>query len=303
MNTGPQPIPSASTAERSEESLELVNVVAFLLRYWRWVASGAVSGGIVALIAAFVMTPVYRAQAVVVPAGTERTSALAGVTAQLGPLASVLGGLDLRSGGDDKQLWLGTLRSREILRRFVQDLALLPVLFPECLEAPAKRWLIPDRETCEPTLNEAVDFLERKVFFVSEDRRSGLVTVTVEWRDPDLAAEWANRLVEMTNDLLRRRAIEEAQRNIAYLEAELEKTTVVERQQIIYRLIESRTSEIMLANGRPQYAFVVVDKAMPPDPDKFVRPKRALLTVVGMLTGALAATMLALGAAAWKGRR
>ena len=41
----------------------------------------------------------------------------------------------------------------------------------------------------------------------------------------------------------------------------------------------------MLANARQEYAFAIVDPAVVPDADSFVRPKRATFVVAGVLFG------------------
>jgi uncharacterized protein involved in exopolysaccharide biosynthesis len=51
----------------------------------------------------------------------------------------------------------------------------------------------------------------------------------------------------------------------------------------MYNLIENQTKSLMLANARDEYAFVVVDPAVPPE--KRVRPQRALIVAVGLLLG------------------
>jgi LPS O-antigen subunit length determinant protein (WzzB/FepE family) len=109
------------------------------------------------------------------------------------------------------------------------------------------------------------------------------VKVAVEWYSPDLAARWANHMVEMANERLRTEATRDAGQSIDYLNKELEKTNVVELRQAIYRLIEDQVSRAMLANVQRQYAFRVIDSAVPPEFKS--RPKRALFVVVGALLG------------------
>lgn len=277
-----------------DDEITLAEILAFLRRYWLWLFAGGFVGGAAALGVSFLMTPVYRAEIVIAPVDDDQASTLARVAGQLGPLGGVLG-FDLGGTGAQRELWIGTLRSRDILRRFLKAHVPLETLFPERIDPETGQWMLDDDgQPAIPTENEAVDRLQRDVFTISEDRRSGLLTVAVEWRDGALAAAWANALVELTNSSLRQRAIEEAERNIAYLEGELAKTNVVERQQIIYRLIESRTREIMLAKGRPEYAFIVVDRAVPPDSDQYVRPRRFLMAAVGVVVGAVVGALAAL---------
>lgn len=282
---GRSPMPDFPAAD--DDEISLAELVAFFRRHFWWLGGGSVAGALMAGLVAWTMTPIYRAEVTVAPVSAESSGTLARLAGQLGPLAGVLGGVELGAGGSEKELALGTLKSRELLRQLIEEARLLPILFAERYDAAQGKWKVKNGRPLEPTLNEGIDRLSKQVFTITEDRRSGLVTVAAEWRDRQLAAEWANRLVALTNALLRQRAIDEARRNIAFLEQELEKTSVVERREIIYRLIESRTGEIMLAEGRPEFGFTIVDPARVPDERGYVRPKRVLMLVLGLIVGGL----------------
>ena len=114
----------------------------------------------------------------------------------------------------------------------------------------------------------------------------------MEWKDAALAAGWANELVALANEILRQRAIEKSKANLAYLDTQLEKATVVEVRQAIYRLIEAEFKNVMIAQGTSDYAFKVIDPAV--TPEKKVKPKRMLITAVGLLLGFLISSFYAL---------
>jgi uncharacterized protein involved in exopolysaccharide biosynthesis len=257
---------------------------------WIAIVASALSGGLVGLVIALVTVPVYRAQALLAPASADTggASTLARLASQFAPLAGSIGDIAGKSGLESEQVRVATLRSRRLTEEFITERNLLPVLLPECWDAARRAWRSKNGKSCEPTMGDAIEMFDDEVRSVSEDRRTGLVTVRIEWRDNAAAADWANDLVARTNEFLRTRAIDDAQRSIGFLEKELEKTTVVERRQIIYRLIESRLSEIMMANANSEYAFLVVDPAAVPDADRFVRPRRALMVLVGVVLGMLA---------------
>jgi uncharacterized protein involved in exopolysaccharide biosynthesis len=117
------------------------------------------------------------------------------------------------------------------------------------------------------------------------------MTVAIEWTDPVTAARWANDFVALANERIRSRALQDSTRNIEYLNKQIERTTVVEVQRAIYNLIESETKNLMLANVRAEYAFRIVDPAVPPE----VRssPRRKLLVLSGLAVGLFAGVFLA----------
>lgn len=250
-----------------------------------------------AATAAYMMTPKYRAQVVMVPVkGDSVSGALSGALGQLGGLAS-LAGVSLPGGGN-KDENLSFLTSRDFLARFIQEENLLPVLFDKRWDDARGKWDVDDPADI-PTISDGVRFLDQHVRSVQEERRTGIITLSILWKDPELAARWANLMVERANRDLRERAIRDADASKEYLNRELGKTDVVELRQSIYRLIESQIKTIMLASVRQEYAFKVIDPAVAPDPTDRVRPKRLAMIVLGALAGG-AFALLVIG---WQFRR
>jgi len=266
-------------------------------RRWLVLACVIAATGLAAA-AAWIMTPRYRVSAVMIPVKADDSrSALSSVVGQLGGLAS-LAGVAL-SGGGNKDEYLEYFRSHEFTARFIEDEKLLPVLFAKKWDATHGRWNVVNPDDV-PTLNDGVDYFDRGIRSIQEDRRTGLVTLTILWKDREQAARWANTLVERVNRDLRQRAVAEADASIAYLNSELAKTSVVELRESLYRLLENQTKTIMFARGRPQYAFKLIDPAYVPDADKFVRPKRLAMMLIGALAGFVGGLVLVAFLTRWK---
>jgi capsular polysaccharide biosynthesis protein len=123
------------------------------------------------------------------------------------------------------------------------------------------------------------------VVSVVDDNVTNLVTVTVEWTDRSIAAEWANDLIVNANERLRAQAIDDADLTIEYLNQELAKTNAVELQQAIYFLVESEIQKRTMAKVQDEYAFQVLSPATSSDVDKYMRPNRIFIVSVGLLLG------------------
>ena len=137
--------------------------------------------------------------------------------------------------------------------------------------------------------NEALTLFTRRVLAVSEDKRTGLVRVSITWIDRHAAAVWANEYVDLANHELQRRAIDESNTRIEFLRDAAQKAQVVGVREAIYRLMESEVKSVMIATTRPDFAFRIVDKAIVPDESARVRPMRSLLAVAGGCVGMLVA--------------
>ena len=231
--------------------------------------------GSAAAALAFTATPVFRAEATIAPVH-EKDLSSGGLGSQLGALTSLVG-VNLGQGGASTQTSDAVLESRRLVEEFIKRNDLLPLL-----SAKAKK---------PPTLWLAVRDFKQGVLTVRKDTRKGITTVAVEWPDPVIAARWANGLVGLANELIRTRAIDDATRNIAYLNRQLEQTNALELRQALYDIIKNETKTLMLANGRDEYAFETVDPAVAPE--RKVGPHRAVMTLVGLALGFFLGTAIA----------
>ena len=243
--------------------------------------------GVAGTIALAVFTrPVYRSQ--VVMAVADEGEGLSSLLGQFGGLAS-LAGINLGGGGKSNRAEsIAVLSSRDFTRRFIEREKLLPVLFATKWDESRQNWKTTNPDKI-PQLGDGVKKFEERVREVNVDERTGLITVTVDWYDRQLAATWANKLVAAANEELRTRAIAEARRSLDYLEAEAQKTSATGVRDAIYKVVETQIKTIMLANVREQYAFKVLDQAVPADKDKYIWPRRVLIIALGFVFSVLLA--------------
>jgi uncharacterized protein involved in exopolysaccharide biosynthesis len=259
-----------------------------LVEHRKLIGMITLTGTLVALIAAFLTTPVYRAEVLLAPASQEKTGGLSALAGQFSDLAAVAG-LNLEDKKNKTAENIAALKSRTLSTTFINQQSLKPVLFARKWDAEKKKWKDADDI---PTDWDAFTIFDRDIRLVSVDRKTGLVTLTVDWKYPAQAAAWANSLVKHVNNRLRADAIEEIDKSIGFLEKQLAQTSSVEVQQAIYRLIEAETKNKMIASTREEYAFKVVDPAVPPE--KKYRPRRALMVLVGLVLGLIVAVGTAL---------
>lgn len=277
------------TPSRQDNAIYLLDILRFLFKY-KWIISGVtLLSTALATAIALKMTPIYRAEVLIAPASEEQAkSGLSALANQFGGIAS-LTGVDLGGGGSRSEA-IATLKSRAFTEKFVTDEGLLPILFEDQWDHENNRWNESDPAKLPSMWNTFKVF--DGIRTVSDDKKTGLITLGIEWKDPTLAARWANLMVARINKILRERAIDQAQRSIDYLKRELAKTGVVELQQGIYRLIEGQVNKIMLANVRDDYAFKIVDPAVVPM-ERF-RPKRRAIVLLGCMAGLIFGTFVAL---------
>lgn len=254
---------------------------------------------VLAGVASFLVTKTYEASILLSPISTNASGGslggLSSLTASLGGLAALAG---VSVGGDTKKSEsVAVLQSEGLTEAYIQQRNLLPVLFYDKWDERAQKWKDTDPKKI-PTLWKANQFFKKQVRTLSVDSKTGLVTLTIAWRDPQLAATWANDLVRMANSYLQQKAVAEAERNIAYLYDEAAKTTVVQVRDGIYTVLETEIKQEMLARGTDEYAFKVLDAAKPPE--KAASPQKIVWVLMGWLGGLLVSVLWVLGRSAWR---
>jgi hypothetical protein len=162
-------------------------------------------------------------------------------------------------------------------------------LYENLWDAAGKRWKVSDPDKI-PTLWRANELFKKRIRDVRIDRTTDLVILTIVWKDPRLAATWANGLVRMANDYLRTQAVTDSERNIAYLEQEAAKTNLVEARQVIYSALRVEMGKLMQAKGKQEYAFKVIDPALVVE--NAIPPERVVWLPVGLLLGLFLACFL-----------
>jgi uncharacterized protein involved in exopolysaccharide biosynthesis len=210
---------------------------------------------------------------------------------QLGGIAS-LAGVNIGSVDTQTEEALAVLRSRSFTERFIADKNLMPQMFPREWDKTRNNWKRPASK--QPTFARAYRYFDKKIRAVVQDKKTGLVTLRIDWRDCVAGAEWANELVARLNAEMRGRAIREADASIKFLEKELPNTSEVEVRDAINRLIEAEFKQRMLASVTQEYAFRVADPALPADPADPLWPQRTLLLIGGAILGLLVGVFVVL---------
>ncbi|MGR5134743.1 Wzz/FepE/Etk N-terminal domain-containing protein [Vibrio alfacsensis] len=253
-----------------------------------------------AVLYALSLPNIYKSDALLAPAESSNGGGLSKMAGQLGGLAA-LAGVNL-GGGESSQtdLAVQVMKSRQFVEAFINkhdllvplmaakdwDLANNKLVLDEELYNPTTgEWL---REAkglrgATPTAQEAYQVFNKETLSITQDKESGLYSVSVKHYSPYIAQQWVNWLIEDINKVMRERTIAEASQNLAYLNTQLQKTAVADMQSTFYKLIEEQTKSLMLAEVQEEFIFKVVDPAVVPELKD--GPKRAILCILGTFMG------------------
>lgn len=259
-----------------EDAIDLLELWSIVGKFKKALLSVVLLALLLSIGVATLTPPMYRAELVAAPAIEEKAGGLSSLANQFGGLAS-LAGVNISSGGSDVNRILATLHSRAFLVTFLKDQAVFKLISAQ---------LSKDKLSVLDTY----DYFVENVIDVRKDNKTGLITLSIEWPDPLVAASWANALVIQLNEHQRKNAIREAEQSIEYLNNQLQQTGVVDMQQAIYRLIESQTKVIMLANVKQEYALQVIDPAVAPEEP--IYPRVGLIISLGLILGLMLGVFL-----------
>jgi len=147
------------------------------------------------------MTPVYRSEASVIPVSAS--------SSPLGELAGLAAMAGFSVGGEtDTAKIKAVLKSRTIKEEVIKDLNLIPVLLED--DIPEDR---------DP-MNVAVETLDEMVS-ISEDKKTGVITISVDYKDPEIAKKIGGVFIEKLQKIMNEKALTLAKVNRIFLEKQL----------------------------------------------------------------------------------
>ena len=262
----------------------------------------------VSVIYALSLSDQYKATVLLAPAQSD-SSDLSGALGQLGGLAS-LAGVDI-GGGDSSEAQMAQeiMKSWSFIDVFIAENNISVEVYAaegwsrgsnelqiddDIYDAETKTWLVENDNTGEVgppsswVLFQA--FSERLV--VSENKKSGLVSVSIEYYSPQIAKQWLDMYVAAINAHMQQRQMEKVTNNINYLQAQIENTSIAEMREVFYTIIAEQTKNKMLSEASPEYAFVAVSPSMVPEEKS--QPERAFICIIGTLLGGILSVLLVL---------
>jgi len=241
----------------------------------------------------------YRASVILAPAQKEGGQ-LGGLASQYGGLAA-MAGISLGKESDKTDQAIALLKSWPFIDYvvFKYDLS-ADVVAAKGFDKKGRRVIydstIYDEKNKEWVASEFRDTNGRpsswmnyerfsKLLDVQNDKKTGLLTLTITHVSPDVAKSWLELLSRELNLYFQRNDKDDAKRNIDYLERKIAETPVAEMQNVFYSMVEAQTKVLMLAERSDDYLFKILVRPMVPE--EKVSPKRFSIAIFGAVLGLL----------------
>ena len=245
----------------------------------------------------------YKATAILAPASDG--GGLSDTLGQLGGLA-IMAGMNIGGGeSSESQIAQEIMRSWSFIEDFIVENDIAVEIYAAegwskesnelkidqaVYDSEEKEWLIEnDSGVAGPSSWELFEeFTERLA--VSEDNKTGFVSVSIEYYSPQIAKQWLDLYISAINKNMQMREIEKVSNNISYLETQINKTSIAEMREVFYTLIAEQTKNKMVAEASPEYAFVAVSPSMVPEEKS--QPLRILICALGTIFGGMLSLLL-----------
>ena len=191
---------------RVEDEINLLDYLIVILKRKKLIVGITLGAAIITAIIVFlIMTPIYMAQTRILPPQTGSSSIALGMLSQMAGAAgaqSITESLGLKSPSD---LYVGMLESRTVADKIIDRFNLMK-LYEADYREDARKQLLED------------------VFEAETDKDSGIITISIEDKDPKRAADMANAFVEELKNLTKGLAVTEASQRRLFFEDQLKDT-------------------------------------------------------------------------------
>jgi hypothetical protein len=141
-----------------------------------------------------------------------------------------------------------------------------------------------------PSAQESFAVFQTEHLSLSEDKKSGFITLSIKHRSPFVAKQWIELVVNEVNAFYRQKDKSESEKAVSYLNQQISMTSLSEIKQVIAQLLQEETKKLTLIEANQYYVFDYIDP--PAVMEKKSEPKRALICILSALLGGMLSIVL-----------
>ena len=284
---------------------ELFDVL--LERKWTIVSfTGIIS--VLAVILSLSLPNIYESKAILVPVNP--SSGISGAIRSYSGLAG-LAGISLSPGVDDgnstkameKISSLSFFENKILTNIYLPDLMALKawdsktntVTFDEKKydtknSAWIRKYKHPQKQI--PSAQESFEVFTKKHLNLSEDKKTGFVTIKIKHKSPIVAKEWVELIIDEVNIFYKQKDKSESEKSVNYLNKQIAMTNLSEVKEAVSKLLQEETKKLSLIEARESYVFEYIDP--PAVMEKKSEPQRAIIVILSTLLGGMLAILYVL---------
>jgi len=252
-----------------------------------------------AVVYSLMLTNYYKSESILITADSQDLGSLS----QYSGLASLTGVSLPSAGGDGIVEVMEIIKSREFVKHLLTFENILPSLMaPKSFDTLSQELYFdlnvfdPQEKSwtsgLKPSYIETHETYISNVLTISNDKMTGLVSITVEHISPVFAKDFLTLIINEANNLKREKAINTSDKSLDHLKVELSNTSLVPIKESINQLIKAQLETRMMAKANEDYSLVMIEP--PFIPEKKSKPGRAIICIVATMFGGMLSMLLVL---------
>ena len=263
---------------------------------------------IIGVIYSLLLPNIYESKAMLVPVNS--SSGISGALGSYGGLAG-LAGISLPSGDDEgnsakaiqKISSLSFFENNILPNIHLPDLMAVKswnsktntLTFDDSIyDTNSNTWIrdfsYPQQQI--PSAQESFEVFKTAHLSLSEDKKSGFITLAIKHQSPFIAKQWVELVINQVNAFYRQKDKSESEKAVNYLNQQISITGLSEIKQVLAQLLQEETKKLTLVEANQYYVFDYIDP--PAVMEKKSEPKRALICILSALLGGMLSILLVL---------
>lgn len=290
------------------DEIDLRELFYVLLRGKWIIVSMTAFASIVGVIYSLSLPNIYESKAMLVPVNSS-----GGISGALGGYSGLAGlaGISLPSGGDEgnsakaiKKITSLSFFENSILKNiYLPDLMAVKswnsktntLTFDDSIyDTNSNTWIrdfsYPQQQI--PSAQESFELFTTEHLSLSEDKKSGFITLSIKHQSPFIAKQWAELVVNEINAFYRQKDKSDSEKAVSYLNQQISMTGLSEIKQVIAQLLQEETKKLTLVEANKYYVFDYIDP--PVVMEKKSEPKRSLICILSALLGGVLSLLFVL---------
>ena len=147
-------------------------------------------------------------------------------------------------------------------------------------------------QTTIPTAQESFRKFNEDHLSVSEDNKTGFITISIKHQSPYIAKKWTELIVNQINSFYRQKDKVESEKAVSYLNQKIATTNLSEVKQSVADLLQEEIQKLTLIEANKLYVFSYIDS--PAVMEKKSEPARSLICILFALMGMLLSILIVL---------
>jgi LPS O-antigen subunit length determinant protein (WzzB/FepE family) len=127
---------------------------------------------------------------------------------------------------------------------------------------------------------------------LSEDKKTGFVTLKIKHQSPFVAKQWSELIVNEVNNFYRQKDKSESKKSVTYLNEQIAISNLSEIKQVIAELLQQETQKLALIEASQYYVYDYIDP--PAVMETKNEPSRALICILSALLGGMLSIIIVL---------